>query len=115
MMDTKTLITELQSLGLRLDDAPGSSPEWTSRRGGAGPSDHVAATIDGATVMIPIHTGRAAASPFVARLSRGGAGMVERGGASLARIKLARTPRFYALSTRDGIPYPKIALLHGVD
>ena len=30
----------------------------------------------------------------------------------LAEVSLPTVPRFYALSTRDGIPYPKIALLH---
>ncbi len=141
-MDTQTLITELQSLGLRLDESPGraargyenesengtahagapslegrseQAPSWTSRRGGAGPTEHVAATIGGTTVMVPIHTDHAAASPFVARLSRDGSGVVERDGRALATLQLAKAPRFYALSTRDGVPYPKIALLHGTD
>ncbi|WP_437278701.1 MSMEG_0568 family radical SAM protein [Sorangium sp. So ce375] len=134
-MDTQTLITELQSFGLRLAEAPegaaeaGAAPSqeaasgegegrraaWTSRRGGAGPTQHVAATLRGATVMIPIHTDQAAASPFIARLGRDGAGTVERDGLELAPIALVKTPRFYALSTEDGIPYPKIALLHGAD
>ncbi|WP_437724377.1 MSMEG_0568 family radical SAM protein [Sorangium sp. So ce861] len=140
-MDTQTLITELQSFGLRLAEAAEGAPgagaaapgepasaasptseggegrraAWTSRRGGAGPTQHVAATLRGATVMIPIHTDQAAASPFVARIGRDGAGTVERDGAELAPIALVKAPRFYALSTRDGIPYPKIALLHGAD
>ncbi|WP_438017306.1 MSMEG_0568 family radical SAM protein [Sorangium sp. So ce315] len=132
-MDTQTLITELQSFGLRLADgldaAPGAGAAppaeagdgegrraaWTSRRGGAGPTQHVAATLGGATVMIPIHTDQAAASPFVARIGRDGAGTVVRDGEELAPIALVKAPRFYALSTRDGIPYPKIALLHGAD
>ncbi|WP_437634737.1 MSMEG_0568 family radical SAM protein [Sorangium sp. So ce854] len=130
-MDTQTLITELQSFGLRLADDPDGAPgagaappaeagegrraAWTSRRGGAGPTQHVAATLGGATVMIPIHTDQAAASPFVARIGRDGAGTVARDGEELAPIALVKAPRFYALSTRDGTPYPKIALLHGAD
>ena len=51
------LISELQSLGLRLDDVSAGAP---SRRGGAGPSDHKAVTIDGHTVMVPVHTEGAA-------------------------------------------------------
>ena len=109
--DTQTLITELQSLGLRLADRP----DLPSRRGGAGPTEHVAATIGDITVMVPIHTAQAAASPFVARLSSDGSGTVERDGTPLAPIRLARAPRFYALSTADGIPYHHIALLHGTD
>lgn len=137
-MDTQTLITELQSRGLRLAEVPEDTPggrgdaagprdapradgggersaPFISRRGGAGPTQHVAATLRGATVMIPIHTERAATSPFVARISRDGAGTLERDGEALASIRLARAPRFYALSTEDGIPYYKIALLHGTD
>ena len=30
----------------------------------------------------------------------------------LAEVALPATPRFYALATADGVPYPKIALLH---
>ena len=40
------LITELQNRGLRLN---GPEQEHVSRRGGAGPSDHQAVTIDGVT------------------------------------------------------------------
>lgn len=111
-MDTQTLITELQSTGLRLVEGPGGP---VGRRGGAGPSDHVAVSIDGAVVMIPVHTDGAAASPFSARISRGGEGVVELGGEAVAELRLVPTPRFYALSTADGTPYPKIALLHGAD
>ncbi len=49
-MPTEQLINELQSYGIRLVD-PGAGHE--SRRGGAGPSDHKAVTIDGMTVMVP--------------------------------------------------------------
>jgi radical SAM protein (TIGR04043 family) len=120
-MSTQKLITELQSLGLRLLDAPDpGSPgqredSWTSRRGGAGPTDHAAVTLDGVTVMVPVHTERAASSPLSAQLSADGVGVVERDGEALARIQITKTPRFYRLSTRDGVPYPQIALLHGTD
>ncbi|MFX5907299.1 radical SAM protein, partial [Acinetobacter baumannii] len=61
--EARALITELQSRGLRLVDPGAGLP---SRRGGAGPSDHKAVTIDGHTVMVPVHTAPAFASPFVA-------------------------------------------------
>jgi radical SAM protein (TIGR04043 family) len=110
---TATLIGELQSLGLRLDDVTAGAP---SRRGGAGPSDHKAVTIDGQTVMVPVHTGAAARSPFLARRpSPGGTALLERDGVTVARITFPPVPRFYALSTFDGIPYWKIATLHGRD
>jgi radical SAM protein (TIGR04043 family) len=108
-----TLAGELQSLGLRLDDPGAGAP---SRRGGAGPSDHKAVTIDGHTVMVPVHTGSAARSPFRARRAEAnGLAVLERDGVPIARVAFPRPPRFYALSTFDGIPYWKIATLHGRD
>ena len=61
-MPTAQLINELQSCGVRLVD-PKAGHE--SRRGGAGPSDHKAMTIDSMTVMVPVHTAPAFASPYV--------------------------------------------------
>jgi biotin synthase-related radical SAM superfamily protein len=60
---SRQLMTELQSVGLRLAD-PGTGV--ASRRGGAGPSDHKAVTVDGVTIMVPVHTNTAWHSPFVA-------------------------------------------------
>jgi radical SAM protein (TIGR04043 family) len=107
------LITELQSLGLRLADPDAGA---ASRRGGAGPSDHKAVTIDGTTVMVPVHTRGAGASPYLARLSGGdGDGLLERDGRPVARVSFPRAPRFYQLQTLDGLPYWKIAVLHSRD
>jgi radical SAM protein (TIGR04043 family) len=112
-MSPSTLISELQSLGLRLDDLSSGAP---SRRGGAGPSDHKAVSIDGRTVMVPVHTGGAARSPFLARRpALNGMSVLERDGIPVARVGFPRAPRFYALSTLDGIPYWQIATLHGRD
>ena len=111
--NSATLIGELQSLGLRLDDVAAGAP---SRRGGAGPSDHKAVTIDGHTVMVPVHTGSAARSPFrVRQAALDGMAVLERDGVEIGRVAFPRLPRFYALSTFDGIPYWKIATLHGRD
>lgn len=66
-MNKQRLITELQSRGLRLVDA---SAGVAGRKGGAGPSDHKAVTVDGTTVMVPIYTGAAMESPFLARIQR---------------------------------------------
>ena len=52
-LSTEQLINELQTRGVRLEDAGHGAP---SRRGGAGPSDHKALSIDGRVVMIPVHT-----------------------------------------------------------
>ena len=61
-LPTERLINELQTFGVRLAD-PKAGLE--SRRGGAGPSDHKALTIDGVTVMAPVHTAPAFESPYV--------------------------------------------------
>ena len=87
-----------------------------SRRGGAGPSDHKAITIDGMTVMVPVHTAPAFESPYVAEApDRNGNSRIVRNGIDLGRISFPKRPRFYDLTTEDGIPYSKIAVLHGRD
>ncbi len=106
-------MTELQSSGLRLLDPGAGAP---SRRGGAGPSDHKAVTIDGHTIMVPVHTSSAWASPFVAEAAGiGGESVLRRGSIPIANIGFPRQPRFYALQTFDGVPYSHIATLHGAD
>lgn len=110
---TSRLLTELQALGMRWchpEDA------GLNRRGGAGPSDHKAVTIDGETVMVPIFTHHAAESPFEARpRDRGAHAELFFEGAYVGTVVLPETPAFYALSTEDGIPYWKIATLHSHD
>ncbi|WP_170851045.1 MSMEG_0568 family radical SAM protein [Collimonas sp. OK607] len=107
------LITELQSSGLRLSD-PGAGV--ASRRGGAGPSDHKAVTVDGHTVMIPVHTASSWSSPYVAApMGIDGTSTIMRDGVKVGIISFPRQPRFYKMQTFDGIPYSKIATLHGSD
>ena len=108
------LINELQTRGARLVD-PSAGHE--SRRGGAGPSDHKAMTLAGQTVMVPVHTAPAFDSPYVIDAPDGtrGEARVLRHGAEVGRISFPARPRFYDLSTADGIPYSKIAVLHGRD
>ncbi len=95
---------------MRLTDA-GSQVTPLGRRGGAGPSDHRAVTIAGQTIMVPVHTGHAAVSPYAADEM----GHLTRDGAHIATIAFPKPPRFYGLQTLDGVPYWKIALLHGRD
>jgi radical SAM protein (TIGR04043 family) len=110
---TGQLINELQSCGVRLVD-PNAGHE--SRRGGAGPSDHKAMTIDGMTVMVPVHTAPAFASPYVVEKPDAlGQSTISRDGVPLGRVSFPTRPRFYDRCTADGIPYWKIAVLHSRD
>jgi radical SAM protein (TIGR04043 family) len=112
-MPTAQLINELQSCGVRLVD-PKAGHE--SRRGGAGPSDHKALTIEGMTVMVPVHTAPAFESPYVVdKPDALGRSRLSRDGVMLAEVSFPTRPRFYDRSTADGVPYWKIALLHSRD
>src|ERR1700743_3140137 len=104
-LPTEQLINELQSYGVRLVD-PRAGHE--SRRGGAGPSDHKAITIDGVTVMVPVHTAPASARRFVVEKPAAlGRSRLSRDGAPLADISFPTRPRFYDRTTADGIPFWK--------
>ncbi|BCG01440.1 radical SAM protein (plasmid) [Paraburkholderia sp. PGU19] len=107
------LRTELQSAGLRLVDPNAGA---ASRRGGAGPSDHKAVTVDGVTIMVPVHTSSAWHSPFVAGApDEAGTSALMRGTIPIASISFPKAPRFTQLQTLDGVPYSHIATLHGTD
>jgi radical SAM protein (TIGR04043 family) len=86
--------------GVRLD-AP------VQRSKGAGPSDDGHVTIDGVNAALPLNE----ASPFTVR-----DGLLHKDGTSLGiGIRPVTRPKFYDLTTADGIAYRKIALLHGGD
>ena len=110
---TEDLINDLQSFGARLVD-PKVGAE--SRRGGAGPSDHKAITIDGMTLMAPVHNAPAFESPFlIDRPDARGVSRLLRDGAPVGEVSFPKRPKFYDLVTADGVPYSKIATLHGRD
>ena len=109
------LITELQTKGLRLTHA---EQRHVSRRGGAGPSDHQAVTVDGTTLMVPIYSDSAWQSPFSVDSFEQGELVVKVEGDKTIPIKnvsFASTPKFYDKVTADGIPYSHIATLHSRD
>lgn len=110
-MNPQQLIADLQSYGLRLED---SSVGAASRKGGAGPSDHKAVTVGNTTVMVPVFTSAASDSPYRLRVQDGQA-ILERSGQAVTPLNFPSQPKFYSLSTADGIPYWKIALLHSRD
>jgi radical SAM protein (TIGR04043 family) len=107
------LRTELQSAGLRLVDPNAGA---ASRRGGAGPSDHKAVTVDGVTIMVPVHTSSAWNSPFVAGVpDESGVSALMHRSIPVANISFPKAPRFTQLQTLDGVPYSHIATLHSTD
>jgi radical SAM protein (TIGR04043 family) len=87
-----------------------------SRSGGAGPSDHKAITLYQQTIMVPILNHASALSPYAAQVRPGGnSATLLRGGEVIAELAFPSQPRFYALSTAEGVPYWKIATLHATD
>jgi radical SAM protein (TIGR04043 family) len=99
------LITELQSLGLRVEQP------LEARRGGAGPADAGMVWVEGVAVTIPVAADYVANSPFVLRREDEGWG-IYRDRRRVATADPLQRPRFYDLVTADGVPYWKIALLH---
>ncbi|NMH97181.1 MSMEG_0568 family radical SAM protein [Pseudonocardia acidicola] len=96
------LIMELQAVGLRIE-----TELETSRKGGAGPSDSGMLWIEGVPVTVP----PSSESPYSLRAEDDGQG-IYRDGTKIASVSGTARPRFYDLTTADGIPYHQIALLH---
>ena len=82
-------------------------PTPVRRPAGAGPSDDGHVVLDGVNATFPINS----ASPYAVRDGRVWLGETDTG----VTLDLVRRPRFYELSTADGVPYRQIALLHGKD
>src|SRR5215813_5245199 len=99
------LITELQGRGLRVE------VPLESRQGGAGPADAGMLWIDGFAATVPTSAQYAHTSPYVLRAEDDGWGIYA-GGERLASAQPFGRPRYYDLTTADGIPYWQIALLH---
>jgi radical SAM protein (TIGR04043 family) len=100
------LLTELQSVGVRVEDTG-----LEGRRGGAGPSDAAMIWVEGIAVTFPFASEYVSRSPFVLRPESEGWGLY-REQERIGTATLPARPRFYDLTTADGIPYWKIALLH---
>jgi radical SAM protein (TIGR04043 family) len=102
--DVADLVFRLQSQGLRV-----ATPTET-RVGGAGPSDVGMLWVDD----LPLTLASAPTgvdTPFELRVEDDGLAIYE-DGQRLASAQTQPRPRYYDLTTDDGIPYWKIALLH---
>ncbi|MBD2175350.1 MSMEG_0568 family radical SAM protein [Pseudanabaena sp. FACHB-1998] len=113
-MNKQQLITELQTKGLQLVDRPSEQIGTNGRKGGAGPSDHKAIAIDGTTVMVPVFNSVASQSPYSINIDQDDL-ILQLDEKAIAPISFPKSPNFYNLTTSDGIPYWKIALLHSHD
>lgn len=111
-LSREQLITDLLTQGVRVINP---SDQHVSRHGGAGPSDHQAVTIDGVTVMVPIYTHKAHRSPWQVQHGEQGKTTLLREAIPIREITFAAKPHFYDLQTVEGVPYSKIATLHGTD
>jgi radical SAM protein (TIGR04043 family) len=97
-MSALTTRVDVAILGMRVD-AP------VSRQAGAGPSDDGHVMFNGQQAAIPVNPG----SPYLAKNGR-----LFLDGADLGMdVVPVKRPKFYDLTTADGVSYEKIAKLHG--
>ena len=99
------LVVDLQARGLRVD------VPLERRHGGAGPADSGMLWVGGFPITVPTDNAAAAGSPYVLKAEDDGYAIFE-GDERLATASPQQRPRFYDLTTADGIPYWKIGLLH---
>lgn len=108
-IDDRRLLVELQSLGVRVEDAASSGVQ--ARRGGAGPGDAGFIYVRGLPLTVPMHASFASRSPYTLRITEG-ASELWYGDDLVGPVVVPPRPHIYDMATRDGIPYWKIALLH---
>jgi radical SAM protein (TIGR04043 family) len=99
------LVVDLQARGLRVE------VPLERRHGGAGPSDSGMLWVGGFPITVPTDNAAAAGSPYALKAEDDGYAIFE-GSQRLATASPQQRPRFYDLTTADGIPYWKIGLLH---
>jgi radical SAM protein (TIGR04043 family) len=108
--DYEELVVELQTKGARLEVPVDSR----GRRGGAGPADAKAFVLGGMSFTVPTMADFVERSPYAVSEVDGGY-VITRHGTSVAPVSFPARPRFYDLTTADGVPYWHIATLHATD
>ena len=109
-IDDRRLLIELQSLGVRVERDAGERV-LPDRRGGAGPSDAGFLWVRGLPLTVPLHAGYVSRSPYALR-TRDGRTTLFYEDREVGPVRVPPRPKIYDLTTADGIPYWKIALLH---
>jgi radical SAM protein (TIGR04043 family)/putative N-acetyltransferase (TIGR04045 family) len=113
LVRSEEIKTELQSLGIRIPSSTGRGSRV--RQGGAGPAEGTTLVLGGTPASVPALSGFVSASPFRLEGCRG-RWVLLRGDEPIdLPVTLPSEPDFYRKSTADGVPYRKIALMHGVD
>ncbi len=102
------IVAEVQSLGVVI---PSGIP---TRKGGAGPAEAGFFVIEGVPVSFPVSSPFVSSSPYRLVID-GEVNVLVKNGRPCASVALIERPLFYGLTTLDGVPYKKIALLHGQD
>ena len=100
-----SLVVDLQARGLKVE------VPLERRTGGAGPSDSGMLWVGGFPITVPTDNAAAAGSPYVLKAEDDGYAIFE-DGRRVAGASTQQRPRFYDLSTADGVPYWKIGLMH---
>ena len=109
-VDDRRLLVELQSLGVRVEDESGVA-SIPGRLGGAGPSDAGFLWVRGLPLTVPMHSRFARHSPYRLRIGKHGAKLYL-GDEYVGPVAVPPQPTIYGMTTADGVPYWKIALLH---
>ena len=102
------IITEIQSFGVRIHR------DVLQRKGGAGPAEGGTLIIAGSAFNVPVTSPFVSESPYHIQ-DTGDQVLLFNAGKELFPVGLISTPAFYGFSTKQGIPYSSIALLHGRD
>jgi len=102
----RSTVADLQSLGLRVINR---NP---NRRGGAGPAEGISILIDDIPVNVPAKAHYVSKSPYFLKASNG-TNFLFRNKTELFPVSIIHEPKFYDITTKDGIKLKKIALLHG--
>ena len=112
MSEIGKIITDLQVNGISSTPKKGNR----GRKGGAGPSDHRALTIEGKTVMVPVYNHVSKKSNYQLSEESDGQFILQNSeDSNIKELSTTKEPNFYSLKTKDGIPYKSIALLHSKD